>query len=114
LGLAGVARSDASRGAADLRGVVGSEDPHDGTAGPVADARVDRRHDRLPVLGPGGAGHGADDQRGWRIRDALVDQRSVLLAGESKAAEVEWWQPEKRRAGGKLDVTKSAGIRPRP
>src|SRR5262249_36038455 len=63
----------AARGAAaGVRGVVRGEDPAAGAAEPLAGAGGHRRDGGLPCLRPRPQRDRADDQRGRRLRDALV------------------------------------------
>ena len=70
--LASLARPPAGRAAANLRGVGRRKGQADVPAGPLADARGHRRDGRVPGLRPGREHHRPDDQRRWRLGDALV------------------------------------------
>ena len=59
-------------GAAGLRRVGRRQDQEARPAEPLARAGGHRRHGRLPRLPPGPEHHRPDDQRGRRVRDALV------------------------------------------
>src|SRR5436309_641169 len=62
----------AAGGPARIRRVGGGEDRQAGAAGPLADAGRRGGDGGVPRLRPGRECDGADDQRGRRLRDALV------------------------------------------
>src|SRR5262245_28191324 len=63
-----------------LRRMGRRENPQDGAAGTLARARRHGGHGGLPGIRAGQEYHRADDERRWRVCDALVTKETAMFA----------------------------------